>query len=251
MPGSNWSTIILAAGKGKRMKSELPKVLHKIAGIPMVLRVYSASREITDKIIIVVGHGYEKVKKAFLEKEAVKFALQKEQNGTGDAVKAAIEFIDPETENIMVLCGDTPLIKGETLKEFAEKHEKLNADASVLAMEVENPKGYGRLVINKEKRILKIVEESDADDSQKEIKKVNTGIYCFKKDFLIKGVQKLNCDNAQKEYYLTDLIKFGYGESAQNLIYHTLKKPEEAMGVNSPEELEKAESFLVAKLSVA
>lgn len=248
---SLWCAIVLAAGKGKRMQSELPKVIHEINKVPMVLMVADAAAKVTSDIIIVVGHHADMVKSVFAEKNFIRFANQKNQNGTGDAVKSAVPEINEDVENVLVLCGDTPLIEDSTLLSFARDHEKKGAGVSVLAMEVENPKGYGRLVINEKNEIVKIVEEVDADEIEKKIKIVNSGIYCFKKEFLIKGLEKLGCENAQNEYYLTDLVQFSRESNNEKAHFHILKKTEEAMGVNTPEELKKAESILLEKLSIA
>lgn len=251
MEKKDWCVVILAAGKGKRMESELPKVLHDVAGMPMVLRVCEAASYLSDDIIIVVGHKADEVKETVSRSRNVKFAFQEKQNGTGDAVKSAIEYLDPDASNVMVLCGDTPLITGSTLVEFAEHHERGGFEISVLGMEPDDPHGYGRLVKDSKGRVVKIVEEADADSSEKLIGLVNSGIYCFKKDFLVKSLLKINCDNAQEEYYLTDLVSISYLNDNNKTGCHILKNPIEALGVNSRKELESVRSLMSRALSTA
>ncbi|MDY0133050.1 MAG: NTP transferase domain-containing protein [Desulforegulaceae bacterium] len=240
MGKKDWCVIILAGGKGKRMESDLPKVLHEVDGKSMVLRVCEAASGLSDNIVVVVGHEAEDVKSAILKSKKVKFAFQENQNGTGDAVKSAIKHLDLSAENIMVLCGDTPLIRSETLIDFASTHSKGGFDVSVLGMELENPTGYGRLIKDENGNIVKIVEQADADDLEKAVKLVNSGIYCFDKDFLTNGLLKINCSNAQEEYYLTDLVSISYLKNNNKVGCHILNNPLEAVGVNSKKELELA-----------
>lgn len=250
MLSSNWCVVIMAAGKGTRMKSDLPKVLHEVAGVPMILRVCRSAADLTDNLIIVVGHQAAEVEKVVSSQFNAGFAFQKEQKGTGDAVKTSLDSIEDSVDNVMVLCGDTPLLKKETLTGFALEHEKSDASVSVLAMELENPFGYGRLVTDEKNTVYKIVEQSDLDKKESCIKLVNSGVYCFKKRFLEKGIQKLEANNAQSEYYITDLIRFASEDIEEKAGYHTLENSEEAMGVNSPEELEKASRLVSESFSV-
>lgn len=251
MYNKNWCVVILAAGKGKRMESDLPKVLHEIEGIPMVIRVCNAAENLSDDIVIVVGHKADDVKKTVLKTKKVRFAFQKEQNGTGDAVRSAIEYFGKDVKHIMILCGDTPLIKSKTLIEFAAEHEKGCFDVSLLGMELDNPRGYGRLVKDSLDNIMKIVEEADADEKQRCIRLVNSGIYCFKKEFLVQSLLKINCNNAQKEYYLTDLVNIAYLQNENSVGYHVLKNHEEALGINSKKELESVRQLFADALSMA
>lgn len=251
MSFKDWCVIILAAGKGTRMESDTPKVLHELGGKPMVLRVIDSAKAISNDIILVVGHKKEDVKKVVSAQVEVKFSHQLNQNGTGDAVRCAIKDIDNHSKHIMVLCGDTPLITSHTLQTLANDHEQSRDSVSVLVMEIDNPNGYGRIIRDESDSVAKIVEQADVSESQNLIQLVNSGIYCFKKDFLLKGLKGLDCDNSQGEYYLTDLIEKAACDPLEKAGYHILKNHYEAMGVNSPKELEIAESKLLAKLSIA
>ncbi|MGM0418068.1 MAG: sugar phosphate nucleotidyltransferase [Thermodesulfobacteriota bacterium] len=247
---SNWCVVIMAAGKGTRMKSDLPKVLHEVAGVPMILRVCRSAANLTDNIIIVVGHQAAEVENTVSTKFNAQFAFQKEQKGTGDAVKTSLGYIGDSVDNVMVLCGDTPLLTKETLAGFALEHEKSDSSVSVLAMELEDPLGYGRLVTDEKKAVCKIVEQSDLDKEESCINLVNSGVYCFKKSFLKQGIQRLEANNAQNEYYITDLISFAAEDLEEKAGYHTITDSEEALGVNSPEELEKASRLVSGRVSV-
>lgn len=251
MEKKDWCVVVLAAGKGKRMESSLPKVLHEVAGMPMVLRVCEAASVVSDNMVIVVGHKAEQVKSAVLKSRKVKFALQKEQRGTGDAVKSAVSCIEENVKNIMVVCGDTPLITSKTLEDFARHHENGNFEMSILGMELDDPSGYGRLVQDERGTIVRIVEQADADEKQKLITLVNSGVYCFKKDFLVKGLLKIDCTNAQEEYYLTDLAKISSEKNNNKIGCHILNNPVEALGVNSKKELESVKALLAGSLSMA
>lgn len=251
MDKENWCVVILAAGKGKRMESDLPKVLHEIDGLPMVVRVCNAAESVSEDIVIVVGHKSDEVKSAVLRSKKARFAFQKTQKGTGDAVKSAIALFDTNVSNVMVLCGDTPLIRSETLSEFAKNHERGGFDVSVLAMELENPKGYGRVLKDSLDNVVKIVEEADANEFERLISLVNSGVYCFKKNFLVDSLLKIKCSNAQEEYYLTDLVNIAYLKNRNGVGCHLLKNPAEAVGVNSKNELEAARCLFSDILSMA
>jgi len=177
------AVIILAAGRGMRMKSKKAKVLHEIMGKPMVLYVIETAKKITDNnVILVIGDQAEKVRSIISESTKVIFAIQEEQLGTGHAVLWALPYVPDNAEEVIILCGDVPLITYETLMRFYEDHVKAERDISILAVELDNPKGYGRILIDERRRLLGIVEESDASTAQKKIKNINTGIYCVKKE---------------------------------------------------------------------
>lgn len=236
--------IILAAGLGTRMKSKDAKVLHKIHNKEMILYVVEASKKVVGKnIIVVVGYQAEKVKEVISARHEVFFAEQERQLGTGHAVKMAVPFVARDIEDVIVLCGDVPLIEPETLKQAMKEHKQQKRHITVLAVNIDEPTGYGRIVLNEKQAVTKIVEEADADEIQKKIKTINTGIYCFDKEFLVDAVSKIKTENAQNEFYLTDVIEVGHREN-RNIGAIIGKNPEEFIGVNSVEELKKLESLV-------
>ncbi len=234
----NLKTVILAAGKGTRMKSQTPKVLHEIFNKPLVGRVLDAANK-TGSIenIVVVGHGAQLVEEyvhsAYSNAACV---LQKEQLGTGHALKVASSKLKDFKGNILVLCGDTPLITGETLQECIEFHNSNNADITVMSAFFNEPKGYGRIIRNEKNEVIGIVEEKDADEKTKQIKEVNAGIYCFNWETVGCGIDEIKNNNAQNEYYLTDLIKWATNRSKKVLPY-VLQSSDEIFGINSKKHL--------------
>lgn len=203
-------SIILAAGQGTRMKSEIPKTLHKVCGKEMIKYVIEASIDSgIDKNIVVLGHGKEKVGYNIkdMDVQTVEQPMGDDlPYGTGYAVMAAEKFIDKD-DMVLILCADGPLISKETLVTFMAYHMENNHAASVMTAYLDNPAGYGRIVRREDKSINKIVEEKDASEEIKNIKEINTGIYCFKGDLLKDALKKITRDNSQNEYYLTDTIK--------------------------------------------
>lgn len=236
--------IILAAGLGKRMKSEKAKVLHEIDGKPMILHVIETASEIVgDDIIVVIGHQANEVKKTVSQSCSPIYVVQKEQLGTGHAVLTALPFIPDHVEKIVILYGDVPLLSVASLKELLSFHQKNQCDISTLAARVSDPKGYGRILFGKNGRVRKIVEEADATSKEKEIDLVNTGIYCVERRFLMDAAPKLKPENAQKEYYLTDIIEIAHTGNYMSQAFVT-ENIQETAGINSREELLAAEASL-------
>lgn len=199
------NAIILAAGEGTRMKSKTPKVLHKVVGKSMVEHVIDAADAVgCARKIVVVGSGRELVE-TYLSKLDVTFVHQEERLGSGHAVMVCDEEIH-EDEDVLILYGDTPLIQGKTLQKLMDTHKTTNNACTVMTAEVEEPFGYGRIVRDSNGNVLKIVEEKDADEQIKQIKEINSGIYCFKGDLLKTYMKKIENNNSQKEYYLTDML---------------------------------------------
>ena len=241
---NNLGIIILAAGKGTRMKSDIPKVLHKIADKSMVVHVIETARKITnDNIHVVVGYKAQDVQTEINKYFKVNFAIQKQLIGTGDAVKSAIFGIDPLIKDILVLYGDVPLIEENTIKNLIHKHRLNKAKISVLAMNMDDPTGYGRIILNDNNKMLCIKEEADANIREKKIKKVNTGIYCFDKQNLVSAIDKIKPDNNQSEYYLTDVIRITQKKN-KKIIVVTIKDYRQVIGVNTIKELNQADNLL-------
>ena len=237
------AVIILAAGKGTRMKSDLAKVLHPVAGKSMIVHVTRCARAITrDEIHIVVGHQAEQVKSEVSAHYSVRFALQKALLGTGDAVKAALPDLAEHIRHVLVLCGDVPLIRKQTLKDLLAGHLDASAALTVLAVHQDNPFGYGRIITDGQGRLLAIREERDASDAEKQISLVNTGIYCFRRDFLETGIGLVRKENNQAEYYLTDLVEIAVSQHETTHV-QILDDPDQVMGVNNLSELARAEAL--------
>lgn len=226
------------------MKSILPKVLHKVAGKSMVMHVIETARKITrNDIHVVVGYRGQDVKNEVNKYYKVNFAEQKQLLGTGDAVKAALPGLSSDIENIVVLCGDVPLIQQGTIIKLIDKHNQNQMDISVLATEVDNPAGYGRIICDDKKNLLCIREEVDASIDEKQIKKINTGIYCFNKKFLLSAIDKIKPDNNQAEYYLTDAIEIAQKQNKKIMVV-TMEDHREVIGVNTIDELNMVENLI-------
>lgn len=234
-------TLILAAGKGTRMKSELPKVIHEVNGIPMISKIIKVLEILKpEENILILGHKKEEVLKVV--GEDADYVVQTEQLGTGHAVLQAKDKLKDYDGDVMVLCGDTPLLREETLEELYKFHRDTNSVTTILTSIYENPFGYGRIV--KENGLVKaIVEEKEADAETKKIKEVNAGVYCFKGRELFDALSKITNNNEKGEYYLTDVIgiQVGEGKKVQSFV---LNDNIEILGVNSKVELAQASKVL-------
>jgi len=234
------AVIILAAGLGTRMKSDKAKVLHEILGRPMILYVVETAKKISrNAVILVVGYQAEKVRQVVSEKADVAYALQERQLGTGHAVSCALPLLPDDVRDVIILCGDVPLLRSETALQLLGDHTASKRDLTVLAVEVPDPTGYGRILVDGKGLVKGIVEESDASEQQKRITTVNSGIYCVEKEFLKEALSKLKPDNTQKEFYLTDIIEIGY-KAGKRVGVTVSKDYEEVVGVNSRRDLEVA-----------
>jgi bifunctional UDP-N-acetylglucosamine pyrophosphorylase/glucosamine-1-phosphate N-acetyltransferase len=242
-------SIILAAGKGTRMKSEMPKVLHSIFNKPLLGYVIDAVNGIgcVDESFIIVGHEAEKVED-YVNKnyERAKCILQSPQLGTGDAVNKAAPYINGFDGYVIVVCGDTPLITADTLRNFIEFHDNNSADLTVMSAIFENPKNYGRIIRDKNKKFVAIIEEKDATPEQKAVKEINAGIYCITWNKISAAFGNLKNDNAQGEYYLTDIVKWAV-EQNLNVQSYILENNEEIFGINSKVHLAQATKILNKK----
>jgi len=243
----NICIIILAAGKGKRMNSSKAKVLHQICGKPMILFVVDAARKVTSNTVVVVGHQAQEVKKSIEKKYMdVSFALQEEQRGTGHALQCALPMISSDIESVVVLCGDVPMISSGKINDLIYVHRKEDNDVTVMAVEQDDPYGYGRIVLDNNGFIEKIVEEVDADDEQKKIKMVNSGIYCISCDIIDDVLNEISDNNNQKEYYLTDIVPIGIQKKYRVGVMLN-EDANDVLGINTNEQLQKIEALIQEK----
>ena len=241
-------TIILAAGEGKRMNSSLPKVLHSLHGTPLIRWVWDTALQVgSERIVIVVGHGRSQVMQEMSSTDAW-FAVQWNQLGTGDAVQSAKRSIHHRyTGDVLVLSGDVPLLSSKTVSNLRYAHERNGAVASVLTFRTENPGSYGRIVRDGNQLIKKIVEFKDATVEETTINEVNSGVYIFQAKWLWKELAKLRPENAQGEYYLTDVVKHAVdsGERVTTVETHDAIEVE---GVNTVEQLHELEKVLTERM---
>ena len=243
---SNYA-IILAAGKGTRMKSDLPKVLHKVAGISMLEHVFRSVGAIQpEKTVTVVGHKAELVEEVLAGQ--TEFVTQSEQLGTGHAVMMTEPILEGLSGHTLVIAGDTPLITGESLKNLIDFHINHKNVATILTAETDNPFGYGRIVRNDNAEVLRIVEQKDATDFEKQIKEINTGTYVFDNERLFEALKNINTNNAQGEYYITDVIGI-FREAGEKVGAYTLKDFDESLGVNDRVALATAESVMRRRIN--
>lgn len=243
------AALILAAGKGTRMKSDRIKVLHEVAGRPLVAWPLAAAREAgADELVVVVGHQAEQVRERLSGEPSLKIALQEEQLGTGHAVACALPELADGSTTVLILCGDTPLLTGATLQRLVAAHRAADAVVTVLTAKLENPYGYGRIIRDAEGRVRRIVEQKDATLEEAAIPEVNSGIYCMDVAFLKAHIGSLGSDNAQNEYYLTDLLAIAVAEH-QHCSALEADDPREIMGVNDRAQLASAGHLLRERIN--
>jgi len=237
------ATIILAAGKGTRMKSDLAKVLHPIDGRPMLSFPVAVARKVGSReVVVIVGHQAELIEEMMKDEELV-FITQKEQLGTGHAVLQARDHFRRFEGTVLILCGDVPLLRSRTVGDLIVFHRAEKAAVTVMTTVLEDPAGYGRVVKDEGGAITRIVEARDATEEEKEIKEINTGIYCAEAPFLFEAVGEIDNHNAQGEFYLTDIVAVALrkGKKACSFIAADHR---EVMGINTQGELEEAEKVL-------
>ncbi|PLX97145.1 MAG: bifunctional UDP-N-acetylglucosamine diphosphorylase/glucosamine-1-phosphate N-acetyltransferase GlmU [Desulfuromonas sp.] len=241
------AAVILAAGKGTRMKSRLPKVMHRLLGQPLLHYPLQRAEEVgCDPQVLVVGHGRESVAAA-CSQPSVRLAEQKDQLGTGHALLCAASSLEDFSGTLLLLCGDVPLLRRETLEALLVQHDQAGAAVTVLTAEVENPHGYGRIVREGED-VACIVEEKDADATQKAIREINTGIYAFSAPWVFSALEGVGRDNAQGEYYLTDVVALARKEG-KRVCAVVMDAPCEAMGINDRGQLAEASALLRQRVS--
>lgn len=242
-----WGAIVLAAGRGTRMKSDRAKVLHEILGRPMVACVLDALELAgIEEIVVVVGHQADEVRRK-LAGRGLRFALQEPQLGTGHAVMQAEPILAHWNGSLLVLNGDTPLLTSETIEEFIHHHQGQGVTATVLSAELDDPDGYGRVVRFADGSLDRIVEEKDADDAIRSIKEINSGLFSFRSSDLFEALKSLDNDNAQREYYLPDVLRV-LRESGRKVGVYMVANADEIHGVNTLEDLERAEVILRARV---
>lgn len=250
----NLSVLILAAGLGTRMRSNIAKVLHPLGGVPMINYVCrTASALMPEKIYVIVGHQGEDVRKAVLQEldeTQVEFVWQTEQLGTGHAVSMTQKFFESKDTTVLILSGDVPLIRPTTLAALLQKHRShkdKGAACTILTVRVDDPTGYGRIVRDESGFFLKIVEQKDASEEEKGIREINTGIYCFEAPKLFRALAKVQNNNSQREFYLTD-VPFILREEGEEVAIYLHSDPKEVSGINNRMELAEMEQILRRKI---
>jgi bifunctional UDP-N-acetylglucosamine pyrophosphorylase/glucosamine-1-phosphate N-acetyltransferase len=242
------AAVVLAAGKGRRMKSDLPKVLHEVAGKPMIKHVLDKLEQLgPDKTIVVVGHQAERVMTA-LANPGIVFVEQTQLLGTGHAVSMTEGELSGFSGDVLVLVGDIPLIRVETIRALLFEHERTDAAGTVLTAVLPDPSGYGRVVRGEDGVILRIVEHNDSTEDEKRIAEINTGTFVFKKEPLFEALRKIDRNNRQGEYYLTDVMKI-FLEARMKTAGYRVEDYRETLGINSASELRRVETLLKGELS--
>lgn len=244
---SNRYAVILAAGQGTRMKSKFYKVLHPVCGKPMVQHVVDQISKLNiQEVVTIIGHGAEKVKSELGENS--EYAFQEVQLGTAHAVMQAEKLLGGKEGVTIVVCGDTPLITSETMEALFKHHEELAAKATILTAKIEDPTGYGRIIRNENGLVEKIVEHKDATEAERAINEINTGTYCFDNIALFSALKQVSNQNAQGEYYLTDVIEI-LKDQGGVVTALTTDDFEETLGVNDRVALAEAERIMRRRIN--
>ncbi|HKV36522.1 MAG TPA: bifunctional UDP-N-acetylglucosamine diphosphorylase/glucosamine-1-phosphate N-acetyltransferase GlmU [Pyrinomonadaceae bacterium] len=240
------NVLVMAAGLGTRMKSNRAKVLHELGGRPLIAHVVRTAQTLDPgTILVIVGHQAEEVEQAVLSEvgELASFAIQVQQRGTGDAVESARRQLEDSGSLVLLLSGDVPLIRAETLRKLIEQHRATDAACTILAVRLENPTGYGRIIRDEDGRFEKIVEQKDASEEERKVREINSGIYCFESKDLFEALKRIEPKNQQGEYYLTDVAEIlNSGGRKVEVFIHT--DPREVSGINTRAELAEFENLL-------
>ncbi|HXS83085.1 MAG TPA: NTP transferase domain-containing protein [Methylomirabilota bacterium] len=241
------AAVVLAAGMGKRMNSDLAKVLHPMAGRPLLAHVLDALDELgLGRTVVVIGHQREKVQAAFAGRNGIQWAIQAEQRGTGHAYMMAEPVLGDFHGTVLVLPGDTPLLTARTLENLLDRHARSGAKVTVLSMRLDDPKGYGRIVRTRDgEGIERIVEEKDATPAEKAIDEVNSAMYAFDHAALQGVLSSLTANNAQGEYYLTDTVSLLQAKGAKAAVW-CVEDARELLGINTVDQLAEAEAAWLA-----
>ena len=236
----------MAAGLGTRMKSRRAKVLHELGGAPLIAYVVRAAQALEPRsIITILGHQAEEVERAVLAEvgELASFVIQERQRGTGDAVASARRVLEDSDSLVLVLSGDVPMIRVETLQKLIEHHNNTGAACSILSVRLENPTGYGRIIRDESGGFRKIVEQRDASEDERQVREINSGIYCFEAKSLFDALRKVEPKNDQGEYYLTDVAEIILRSGGAVSVY-LINDPREVSGVNTRAELAEFENLV-------
>ncbi|MBN1818026.1 MAG: bifunctional N-acetylglucosamine-1-phosphate uridyltransferase/glucosamine-1-phosphate acetyltransferase [Sedimentisphaerales bacterium] len=240
--------VILAAGMSTRMNTQLPKVLHEVCGRPMLDYVLDACRQAgVDRIIVVVGYGKDQVIERYKECTDVVFVEQVEQKGTGHAVMCCVSHLSDFEGEVLILCGDAPLIRTETLSTLLEKHESERAAVTLATTVLDNPQGYGRIVRDSYGNIQGIVEENDCTPEQRRIKEVNPSYYCFDSQVLLEALDRITPNNVKNEYYLTDALRLSI-TSGHKVVAVTAVPSEDCVGVNNRMQLSQVSKIMQERI---
>lgn len=231
------------------MRSSRAKVLHEIAGVPMIRYTVETALAVVDVVVVVIGYQAEDVRNVLVSYPTLRFAVQEKRRGTGHAVMCAMPHIAAGTSDVVIMCGDTPLIEAGTVRALIDLHAVKKSVATLVATRLDEPFGYGRVVLDGKGRPLRIVEESDASESEKGIRLVNTGMYCIDVNFLKKALRGLNDRNVQGEFYLTDVVGRAYRDDRPAVLFE-MDDSMQVIGVNTAEDLARAERWVRGRVAV-
>ena len=246
MQEQDLAVVILAAGKGTRMQNPLPKVLIPIFGKSALEYVPDVADKLSPaRILVVVGYQADYIREKFSKRD-IEFVLQEEQLGTGHAAYQTEEVLKSFEGNILILCGDMPLIQIETLRQLLNQHKKIEAKCTLLTLKASETNDFGRIIRDDKGSILKIVEFGDASEKEKNVDEFNSGVYCFDKNLFFKALSSVGDNNLQKEYYLTDTIEYSV-KSGYPVSSVQTEDTEEIIGINSPDDLKRVERLLEKK----
>lgn len=239
------AVVILAAGKGTRMQSDRAKVLHSLASRPLLIHVLDTVDNLNpQRVVVVVGHQAEEVKQVCANRP-IEFVEQAEQLGTGHAVLQAEAALEDFEGDVLILCGDMPLIQSSTLQTLLKKHHETGAGCTVLSLKTNEKKDFGRIVRGSDETVSRIVEDRDASEQEKTIDEYNSGVYSFNKGILFKALASVDTGNTQGEYYLTDTVGI-LSKGGHVVACHSTRDADEILGINSSEDLKKAEKIIQA-----
>ncbi len=244
-----FATIILAAGQGTRMKSDIAKVLHEINGHPMIHNVIDLSLDLgSERTVLIIGHQKDKVMDR-CKKYPVEYAIQEKQLGTAHAVLMTDQLLNNYEHDVLILSGDVPLLTQGTLKSLIETHQQSGAIATLLTSELKDPTGYGRIIRDINDHVIKIVEHKDANPQELAINEINVGIYIFNAKPLYQALKQVKNDNAQGEYYLPDVVKM-YVDSGKKVVALLTPDFDETRGINTVEQLKDAETIINSRSKI-